>query len=339
MLQQKPQRSRWTRLIARVLYFKPLRNTVLVMLWVLQRSGVLALLRQSRCFRASRYGRLASLLPPLVWPWAGSRTAVRSGASPAARPTVAPAPATAAPRGRVQLFTGCLGAAAEREVIVAWQVLLRAAGYAVHIPAGQHCCGALSLHAGEPAPAQQALRRNATVFAAAVPVVALASGCAAGWRDAALAEAAAVPPLVDGFALLRAAGLSWAAGSALRVAVHWPCTQSFAGEQAAMRALLRQIPNVECVELASTRACCGAAGSHFITAPAAADHLLLALLDTAAAARPDVLLSANVGCRLHIQAGLQRRGLAVPVIHPAVFLAQRLQTTPREAAPDTGALR
>src|SRR3546814_1982527 len=62
--------------------------------------------------------------------------------------------------------------------------------------------------------------------------------------------------------------------------------------------------------------CCGAAGTYFVSQPDMADRLLEHKLDALAAAKPDYLVSSNIGCTLHIAAGLRRRGLTVPVLHP-----------------------
>ena len=72
------------------------------------------------------------------------------------------------------------------------------------------------------------------------------------------------------------------------------------------------------VELPDT-GCCGAAGLHQLAEPARAATFRQPLLDAFAASGATRLLSANVGCRLHLAGGTR-----LPVIHPIDFLAEHL---------------
>ena len=59
--------------------------------------------------------------------------------------------------------------------------------------------------------------------------------------------------------------------------------------------------------------------------PKMAQALLGDLLDAALAPQPDYLLSSNIGCALHIAAGLRERGIEMEVIHPIVLIARQLK--------------
>ena len=69
---------------------------------------------------------------------------------------------TRAVKGDVGLFKGCLGELLDPETLHAAIAVLHHAGYNVHLPEGQTCCGALDLHSGE---LQQA-RTNIRTFGA-----------------------------------------------------------------------------------------------------------------------------------------------------------------------------
>jgi glycolate oxidase iron-sulfur subunit len=73
------------------------------------------------------------------------------------------------------------------------------------------------------------------------------------------------------------------------------------------------------VELDPALGCCGAAGMHMLDDPAAAAAYRAPLLEGFERSGARLLLSANLGCRLHLAAACTR-----PVLHPLEFLAQRL---------------
>lgn len=237
------------------------------------------------------------------------------------------APATA----QVALFTGCVGDIAEREVLHDAVRLLRAAGVDAAIPPAQGCCGALHQHSGLPDAASACASRNAKAFAGCDSVLPLATGCGAALRDLgreATGHTPALAPKVRDLctALADALDAKPVVFSALpkRVGIHTACTQAnvFAAG-GAVRRLLARIPNIELIDLAPESGCCGAAGTAFITQPAQADALRAPKL--AAAAGVDLVVSANIGCSLHLLAGLRQQGRAIPVLHPVSLLAQALK--------------
>ena len=104
-----------------------------------------------------------------------------------------------------------------------------------------------------------------------------------------------------------------------RVALHLPCTQrSVVRSDAALRRLLARVPGLDVVELPDT-GCCGAAGLHQLAEPGRADALRAPLLQALAGTGARELLSANIGCRLHLA-----NGAIMPVRHPIDFLAEHL---------------
>jgi hypothetical protein len=72
--------------------------------------------------------------------------------------------------------------------------------------------------------------------------------------------------------------------------------------------LLRQIPELKIVELPKTTHCCGAVGSYVLKYPEMANALLDQVLDAAIATQADMLATSNIGCALHIAAGLREKG-------------------------------
>jgi glycolate oxidase iron-sulfur subunit len=233
-------------------------------------------------------------------------------------------------RGRVVLFRGCVASVYDRDTHAAAQVLLETLGYDVVVPAGPPCCGALARHAGETDAADREARKTRESIAKTGGQVVLvsASGCFGDLRDHVL-RGETPPEDIHAFlarderiAQLRFRPL------AMRAALHLPCTQvNVVGAIAAIRALLARIPGLTLLPLPEQPRCCGAAGSYFIEQPKMANRLRAEKLDQVQTQEPDLLLTTNIGCRIHLGNGLRRRDAAIPVRHPLALLAQQLDNT------------
>lgn len=236
-------------------------------------------------------------------------------------------------RGRVGLFVGCTGDGFDAATLEAARSLLLGLGYEVLMPRGQVCCGALHRHAGEPGRADALSRANREAFAGQglEAVVVCASACAGELREqwGAAAEDA-VPPVVEvtRFVLqaLERSPLDVVAGSApsLRVLVHVPCSHRNVlkgGDDAAV--LLSRLAGVELFRFEDGDRCCGAAGAQMLTSPAQADALVAGKIEQLRAMTPQVLVSSNVGCALHLHQAMVRAGLQIEVVHPVALFARR----------------
>jgi glycolate oxidase iron-sulfur subunit len=119
-----------------------------------------------------------------------------------------------------------------------------------------------------------------------------------------------------------------------RVALHLPCTQiNVARTGAALLQLLRQVPGLEVLSLPRPPYCCGAAGSHLLEFPQRAAQLRDDTLRQVATLEPRQLLSSNIGCRLHLDAGIAQQGLRWPSQHPLTLLARQLEQPLNEDCP------
>jgi glycolate oxidase iron-sulfur subunit len=284
----------------------PLRQRVLE--WLLPRRAWLAL--------ALRLGE--GLRRGVPGPWRGLP------ALPARRRAPASVPAAGTPsRGRVALFAGCLGEWHEQATVAAAATLLGRLGWQVDVPPAQTCCGATHRHAG--ADATALAQRNRAAFAAApAAVLTLASGC----HETIAQQLAGVAPVRDALDFLhddeRLSTLRFRPAHGTRVALQLPCTQrNLLRNGARVASLLRRVPGLELV-LLDDAGCCGAAGSHMLLEPRRAAALREPWLNAIAASGVATLCSANVGCRLHLGAGLAARG-TTRVVHPLQLLAEHLE--------------
>ena len=244
-------------------------------------------------------------------------------------PITAPAPDPALP-DRALLFIGCVATSYEPPVRAALARLLAALGIELQVPEAQVCCGALHSHAGNLEGARALAARNRDAFGddarpplpgdatslPAAPVLTLASGCHES-------VAGALPGrTIDALDFLdRHADRLAFAPRAGRVALQVPCTQrNVVGSAPALRRLLARVPGLEVVDLDAGHGCCGAAGSNMLTDPARADAFRLPLLDQLQVRGATRVLSANIGCRLHLA-----NGTPIPVQHPLELLAEALR--------------
>lgn len=236
-------------------------------------------------------------------------------APPAVASIVSPAEPSAPPAQSAAVFIGCVAGPYEVPARDALTRLCAAVGIQVVVPDGQTCCGALHAHAGNPGGAAGLAARNREAFAAHPQVLTLASGCHKAVAGAIDGEA------LDALALLDECGDRLVFQSKPeRIALHLPCTQRNAsGSVPALRRLLARIPELTVIEIDAGFGCCGAAGNQMLSDPGRANEYRQPLLEQLAASGATRLLSANIGCRLHLG-----NATALPVQHPLEFLGEAL---------------
>ena len=234
----------------------------------------------------------------------------------------------------VWLFTGCVMDAWQRDVHLATQQVLEAAGYGVR-PSGDRapCCGALHRHAGLVEETRSLAERTITALSGDAPVLVDSAGCGAALesygRLLGTPEAEALssrtydvhewlaahldrlPPVAPDARLHR------------RVAVQDPChLRHVQRAHQATRVVLAPYVD-ELVELDDEGLCCGAGGAYSMLHPdlaGAVRERKVAAIDRAA---PDVVASANPGCSMHLAAA------GVPVAHPMTLVWEALSGSGR----------
>lgn len=216
----------------------------------------------------------------------------------------------------VAVFAGCVARRYEAPAQAALIRLCAALDIAIVWPEGQTCCGALHAHAGNADTARQLAATNHAAFADAETVLTCASGCHASIATSLPTGTRALDALDFLHAHIDRLHLQ---PLPMRIALHLPCTQrSVVRSDRALRALLARIPALEVVELPDT-GCCGAAGMHMFNEPTRAARLRQPLLDALAASGATTLVSANIGCRLHLA-----DAAGIRTIHPLELLAEAL---------------
>lgn len=229
-------------------------------------------------------------------------------------------------------FAGCIMRTAFGETERATVRMLERSGRRVSACEEQTCCGALHAHAGDGKTARELARLNIDAFSGGDgPIVVNAAGCGAhlraygdvladdpAWSARAKAFGARVR---DASQVVAPLGVTAAASRPIRVVYQDACHLAHGQKiRREPRALLAAVPNVTIVPIADAERCCGSAGIYNLTHPEVAGELQRHKVAAILAARPDVVVSANPGCILQVQAGLSAAGSDVPVLHLMRFL-------------------
>ena len=247
------------------------------------------------------------------------------------RVAAAPLQGAAETRGTVDLFRGCIASLVDAHTLDAAQRLLLQLGYQVKVSARQTCCGALHQHNGEPRGAARLAQANRSAFDdSSNPILVTASGCAAQLLDygTLYGETGISQRVTEVLHFLLAHERSALHFEPLpqSVAVHVPCSHRNVLRQGQdLMDILGWIPELRPLPLNPQGGCCGAAGSYLLSQPETADQLRDAMLETLARSNTRLLVTTNIGCSMHLQAGLKERGLDIEVVHPVVLLARQLQ--------------
>jgi glycolate oxidase iron-sulfur subunit len=233
---------------------------------------------------------------------------------------------------RVALFSGCFSSVMEQAAQQSAMDVFNALGLEVTQPKGQGCCGALHRHNGDLETAAKLARKNIEAFSVdrADAIVTTSSGCGAGLKAYSkwLENAGLTTPVMDLnhylANTLRQRKLIFNP-LVLKVALHTPCTlRQGEGQEEAVVELLQNIPGLEIVPLSGEPRCCGAGGSQMLSQAEMADALRDDIVDEIKAMGPDVLISSNLGCAMHLREGLAQAGIDIPLQHPVQLIAQAM---------------
>ena len=304
-----------------------------------------------RLFRWLNFGLLLGHPRLLALAASGARLYQASGLQRVPPPRVTRAAGSR--RARVALLTGCVQSVIFAAHNRATARVLSKNGCDVVVPAGQGCCGALNAHGGDHARAVAMARATIDTFetARADVVIVNTSGCGAHMKaygylladDQAYAErarrfAASVQDLAEFLAQEPLRGpLS---PVPLTCTYHDPCHvvhgQKIKSEP---RQLLAQIPELRVVELTESDWCCGSAGIYNLTQPEMATRLLRRKVSHVLTTGAEAVVTANPGCILQIQAGLDAHTAAVRVMHLVEVLDRAYGGAPRAERKRSGGER
>ncbi len=316
---------------------------------------------------AMRLGQaLRPLLPPglknkvparLAEGNAGRATAPPGAAPPSAAPSNAAspsaAPGRAAHRRQILMLDGCVQPSMMPNIDLAAARVLDAAGIGIVYAAGAGCCGSLRAHLGDEEGGRADMRRNIDAWMPLVAageveaIVSSASACSLTIKEYGYAlsgdaeyadKAARISALARDLCellpqLVPALNGKMRHEVGARLALHPPCTLQH-GQK--LRGVIE--PHLQAlgfdVRVASSEShlCCGSAGTYSITQPAIARALRDRKLEHLAALRPQIIVSANVGCIQHLQSGTDTRVMHWIEVLDAALMPRVAREAPGETS-------
>jgi glycolate oxidase iron-sulfur subunit len=251
-------------------------------------------------------------------------------------PVAVETPPVGQERGCVAVLAGCMVPEILPQVNRATVHVLAANGYRVLVPPAQSCCGALQAHAGLIESARTLARQSIVTFEAtgAEWLVVNSAGCGAMLKayDHLLADDPAFATRAQVFSsrvrdvseVLTLAPLRGPLQPvALRAAYDDPC-HLLHGQKIhdQPRRLLRQVPELQLLELPESDWCCGSAGTYNLLHAETSQTLLGRKMAHIAALQPDLIVTGNPGCLLQLRQGVAQYQLAADVLHPVEVLAR-----------------
>lgn len=272
--------------------------------WIIPRTYLFKpLLRSGQFFRPVLPGVLASKVPPKQKLLSPSSTKLQQ------------------PHKRVLLLQGCAQRAATPNVNVALEHLLAEKNIAVIKLSDEGCCGAVEYHLSAHSQGLQRMRELTDKLYSMLQevdyIVSSASGCGVTIKEYpicfsddpeyALKAKSVCEKVVDVSELLGQFEFSCIPISA---AVHTPCTlQHGQGINGEIERILEQA-GITIVKSRESHLCCGSAGTYSIMQPDLSRRLLSRKLAVLQENTPQVIVTANIGCQLHLQSEA-----GVPVLH------------------------
>jgi glycolate oxidase iron-sulfur subunit len=245
-------------------------------------------------------------------------------------------------RGRVGFVSGCVMSVMFGETNAASVRLLNRAGYDVHAPPAQGCCGALHAHSGSLERARACARHNIEVFERLEldAILINAAGCGstlkeydkllhedAAWAARAVQFSSKVKDLTEwlhqtGFKV-QSSKFKVQGSVTYHDACHLAHPQHITKPP---RELIRAVAGEKLVEMIESDVCCGSAGSYNLTEPEMAGRLQRRKVENILKTGAQIVVTTNPGCILQIRAGLARAGAGeVEVLHIADYLERALK--------------
>ncbi len=223
------------------------------------------------------------------------------------------------PAGKKVLLMGtCLCDAFYDDVARATVEVLEHLGVEVLFPDNQTCCGQPAFNSGDWTASRKVARFTADVFSGELPVIVPSGSCAAMNFHGNLLQFEECPdPAIDSLArrtwevcdfIVNGLGVSTWKGTfekPTRLAFHRSCHSRGTNTGEAITALLTSIRNAEVVPFGQAEQCCGFGGTFSVTFPHISGRMGSLKLDHILDAAPDLLVSGDMSCLMHIS-GLAR---------------------------------
>jgi glycolate oxidase iron-sulfur subunit len=299
-----------------------LLKTVGAFLYLYEASGLQRVVRSSGLLRLfGQLERLESLSPPMQSPFFFAQIGRTF-------------PAEGEGRYRVAFLAGCIANISFARLNEATVRVLQKNGCEVVVPGAQTCCGALHVHSGLREEARRLARRNidAVVDGGFDAVITNAAGCGSTLKeyDELLEHDEAYAGKAKKFTGLMKDVNEFLAAielnprmATLPITVTYQDSCHLAHGQRVRtqpRKLLRAVPGLTFREMPMSDLCCGSAGIYNVLQNEMAMTVLKSKMDYVNMTGAEVIVTANPGCMLQLQAGAKLHGKGQRVAHVVEIL-------------------
>lgn len=253
------------------------------------------------------------------------RPAEESETDPSSAPEQGSWPEKSHPRSML-LLTGCVQSNTTPNTNLALENLLDYLGISAVYPSQSTCCGALDYHLSQQQSARWHMRRLIDLSWPLVEqgveaIISTASGCGVQVKDYGdlfrndpdyAAKAAKIAALTRDVSevLIEEIPAAPIKSQSIRVAYHPPCSLQHGQKITGVVETLLHRAGISLQQVKESHLCCGSAGTYSILQPKLAGQLLLRKVFNLEMAQPDVIVTGNIGCQLHIA-----KKTEIPVFH------------------------
>ncbi|KXF83065.1 glycolate oxidase subunit GlcF [Enterovibrio coralii] len=235
-------------------------------------------------------------------------------------------------------FQGCVQSSLTPNTLAAAKKVLSHLDIALITVKNEGCCGALNLHLAERERAIKQAKENIDnwwpyIESGAETIVISASGCGVSIKDypslfigdeiyysKAEKVASLAKDLSEVILAEDTATLPFKPDNNERLAVHCPCTLHHGLKLKEEYASVFKKLGFHTVPTNEDHLCCGSAGSYSLLQPELSNRLKKRKLGALSVNNPDVIVTANIGCQLHLESGTEK-----PVKHWIEMVADRLE--------------
>ena len=238
---------------------------------------------------------------------------------------------------RVQLMATCLCDAFYDDVAAATVEVLEHLGCQVDFPEAQTCCGQPAFNGGDWPASRKVVRHTVQAFQGEDPVVVPSGSCAAMLFHGAVLEFEQEKDLPQVEALGRRAwelgdfivhGLGvtqWPGRYDATVALHRSCHTRGTQSSTAAATLLKSIQGLTLAEFGEAEQCCGFGGTFSVSFPNISSAMGDLKLEHIRAVKPDVLVSGDMSCMMHLAGLAEKAGAPIKTRHLAQVLRDAMK--------------
>ena len=246
---------------------------------------------------------------------------------------------------RVQLMATCLCDAFYDDVAAATVEVLEHLGCTVEFPEGQTCCGQPAFNGGDWIASRKVVRHTVGVFKGEDPVVVPSGSCAAMLFHGAILEFEKEADLPQVKALghrsweladfiVNGLGVTnWPGTYAKTVAFHRSCHTRGTGSSEAGVQLLKSIQGLTLANFGEGEQCCGFGGTFSVSFPNISSAMGELKLEHIRAVKPDVLVSGDMSCMMHLGGLAAKEGQPIRTLHLAQILRDALKGSDLSTSP------